>query len=315
MILFIIGALLVLFGIAWLVFGPSTYESTYDGDISIKWIGAAAALLGLVLALLSCFSVVGTRNVGVETVFGKPTGENHQAGLVFKAPWANITDIDATIQNDEYTKDRCIKVKIADGGTACVWLTDRWRINPDGADKVFMDYRKSDKDITDSVRSALVSTNIKASLNEVFGAYDPLDGAEIKPDMTAEEIANIKIALPDPMEFNKLVQENLENKIKGLGDLIDIQSITISFIELPEKTENRINQINAKALDTKLALQDIAIKKAQADGNKELAKSLQDPNVLVSRCLDALASGDIKAPAGFNCWPGAGGSVVIPGSK
>jgi hypothetical protein len=86
-------------------------------------------------------------------------------------------------------------------------------------------------------------------------------------------------------------------------------------VKLPDGTQNRIDQLNAKALDGKLALQDVAIKAAQASANEKLAASLKDPNVLVSKCLDGMISGEIKAPAGFQCWSGNAGSVVIPATQ
>lgn len=320
---FITSIILALIAAAWFFFAPGEHtgpsrnygagEVTYP---SVKPFGYVPAAIAVICFVLSCFAVVGTRNVGVPTVFGKPTGDTYGAGLQFKAPWVSVTDIDATIQPEEYKGDSCIKVKIADGGQACVTMAYRWRINPDGADSVYADYRNSDKEITDAVRSALVSTNIKAAINEVFGKYDPLSGAKLEPGMSPEELANAKInVVPDYDLFNTQIQANVAKKIAGLGDLIEIQSITISLVELPEATQTRINQFNAAVQQTKIALQEVATKAAQASGNRELAKSLQDPNVLVSKCFDALASGDFTAPPGFSCWPGSNGSVVIPATK
>lgn len=315
---FVIGLVfLLVFAIPVLVFVPRRLE-TSEGDIPAKFLfGLPLLFLALLLIGLSCLSKVDTRNVGVETVFGKPTGETHGAGLVVKAPWVSITDIDATVQVENYGPNNPINVKIADGGDADVYLSYRWRINPDGADKVFQDYRGSDLGITKAVRQALVSTNVKAAINEELGTYDPLaNTAVLGPDATAEEIAALKVnVVPDYKALNVAIQKNVEAKIKGLGDLIDIQSVTISGVKLPKTTQTRINAFNASVQNTKIALQEIQTKAAQADGNKQLAASLQDPNVLVSKCFDALAAGDFVAPAGFSCWSGGGSGVVIPSSK
>jgi regulator of protease activity HflC (stomatin/prohibitin superfamily) len=218
---------------------------------------------------------------------------------------------------ENYGPGNSINVKIADGGDADVYLSYRWRINPDGADKVFQDYRGSDLGITKAVRQALVSTNIKAAINEELGTYDPLSNTGVLgKDATPEEVAALKVnVVPDYKALNLAIQKNVEAKIKGLGDLIDIQSVTISGVKLPETTQKRINAFNASVQDTKIALQEVQTKIAQATGNNELAKSLQDPNVLVSKCFDALASGDFTAPAGFSCWSGGSGGVVIPAAK
>jgi regulator of protease activity HflC (stomatin/prohibitin superfamily) len=310
-VLFVLSIVVMLLSIGWFLFATS---KDYDGN-NWKPYGFIGVGLSLVLLLLSCFAVVGAKNVGVPTVFGKPTGETFNSGLNFKAPWVNVTDIDGTVKIREYFGDDCIKVKISDAGSACVSLSYRWRINPDGADVVYTDYRKSEDGIEEGVRKALVSTNIKAAINEVFGEYDPMQGAVITPDMTPQQVAALKITLPNLEEFNQKIKDNVEQKIENLGDLIDIQSVTISYLSLPTGTQERIDRINAKVADTKLAIADISIKKAQADANKELAASLQDPNVLVSKCLDGLIEGEIKAPAGFQCFPNSGSSVVIPSSN
>jgi regulator of protease activity HflC (stomatin/prohibitin superfamily) len=295
--------------------GASTRMEPVYKTVSLKPIGLFFIFLAIVPLIFSMFAIVGAKNVGVPTVFGKPTGGTYGSGLNFKAPWVSVTDIDATVQPEEYKGDSCIYVKIADAGSACVSLAYRWRINPDGADTVYSDYRNAENGVTEAVRSALVSTNIKAAINEVFGTYDPLEGADITSDMSPQEISNLKLVLPPLGEFNEAIKTNVEEKIKDLGDLIEIQSVTISYLKLPDSTQARIDKINAKVADTKLAIADVAIKKAQSDANKELASSLQDPNVLVSKCLDGMIEGEIKAPAGFQCFPNSGSSVVIPSAN
>lgn len=323
MILFIIGILALLLGLAWLKWGyvsPAWEEDRYAGRVThreksyrkLGWIGVA---LGAIAIILSCFTVVGARNVGVETFANAPTGRTMDAGLHVKAPWNSVTDIDGSIQPEEYRGDDCISVKIADGGTACVTISYRWRINAEGADTIYSDFRKSDTDITDTVRSALVSTNIKAAINEVLGKYDPLSGAGLDENMTPEELASLKVnVVPDYEQLNSDIQANVERKISDLGELIDIQSVTVSYLKLPDTTEDRINAFNQAVQNTRIALQEVATKEAQAEGNRVLAESLQDPNVLVAQCLDGLISGDISNQPGFSCW-GESGSVVIPGIK
>jgi len=293
--------------------GPERGETK---SFSLKGFGVVTLIITILFAVLASLTVVGTRNVGVPTVFNKPTGDNLGAGLHLKAPWASVTDIDATIQLEEYFGDSAVQVKIKDGGDALVGLSYRWRINPEAADQVFQDYRNSEVEINEAVRSALVTTNVKAAVNEVFGTYDPLANADIPEDATPAEIAAIDVnVVPDYQAFNEAIQENVEDKIKDVGDLVDIQSITLSSLKLPEATQVRINAFNAAVQNTKIANQEVATKAAQAEGNRQLAASLQDPNVLVSQCLDDLASGKVNAPAGYSCWPGDNGSVVVPSAR
>ncbi len=310
--MFITGMVFLIITLTWFAFVPKTVD--IEGDlVPLKIFGVIPLIIAGLLLVLSCFAIVGTRNVGVATVFGKPTGSTYGAGLHFKAPWTKITDIDATIHPEEYFGEHAISVKIADGGDAKIGVSYRWRINPAGASKVFADYRGSNLSIDDAVRKALVSTNVKAAINEEFGKFDPLeDSGKLTTDMTAEQLANLKVnVVPDYQALNLAIQRNVEEKIKDVGDLIEIQSVTISNLKLPHTTQTRINRFNNQVQDTRNALQEVATKKAQAEGNKKLADSLKDPNVLVSKCFDSLAAGDFTLPAGGSCWPG-GSSVVIP---
>ena len=57
---------------------------------------------------------------------------------------------------------------------------------------------------------------------------------------------------------------------------------------------------------------DIVTVTNEAAANKILAESVSsDPNVLVRECL-RLIDESKPLPAGFQCWPNSGGSIVIP---
>lgn len=330
MLWFIIALFVLAIGAFWFGINPTEHvddkskpirnsysaKTTYEKkEVSTRPLAVIVLFIGLVFLGLSMLTTVGTRNVGVVTSFNKPTGRVLDAGLHVKLPWQAVTDIDGSIQPEEYRGEECIKVKIADGGNACVTVAYRWRITENGADNAFMDYRNSDKDINDAVRDAVVSTNMKAAINEVFGQYDPLDGSELRPNMTPEELANAKVnVVPDYQAFNQKINENVEAKIADLGGVVEVSTVTVSGLDLPESTQLRINAFNQAVQNTKIALQDVATKAAQAEGNRQLAKSLRDPNVLVSKCIDGLISGEIENEPGFSCWQGGGG-VVIPGTK
>lgn len=327
---FICALILFLVGIAIFFVNPQAEvddkskpnTSPYSGrdydpkSVSLRWVAVFPVLLGLLFLLLSTITTVGPRAVGVPTVFGRTTGDTYGPGLHFKAPWVGVTDIDGSIQPEEYKGDDCITVKIADGGTACATLAYRWRINSDQGDEAYKDYNKSEDDITTAIRKAIVSTNVKAAVNEVFGQWDPLDGAELSADMTPQQLANAKVnVVPDYDQFNQDIQDNVEKKIADLGGLIDVESVTVSYVSLPEATQDRINAFNTAVQNTKIALQEVATKDAQAEGNRRLAASLKDPNVLISKCLDGLISGEIENQPGFSCSLGGGSAVVLPGTK
>lgn len=309
MILFVIALIVAV--IALLMLAVAALEK--DGGLMAGGVGVL--VVAIALYVLSSLAVVPTRNVGVPTEFGKPTGDTYGPGLHWKAPWIKVTDIDATVQTEEYKGEDCIYVRIADGTSACISMTYRWRIRPESADKIYQDYRNSDVEINDAVRKALVSTNVKASINEALADYNPLTlPNEIDSNSTPEELANIELdVVPDYDALNAEITALLNEKIEAVGDLIEVQQITVSYVKLSETTESKINQFVNAVQETRIALQRKATAAAEAAANEILADSLSnDPNVLVSKCLDLVADG-ASLPAGFQCWDGTGSAVVIPG--
>lgn len=309
---FYVAIFFAILGILGLLIGKVNNPDNPNRPFSFRPLGALFIVIALLFTALSSFTVVGSRNVGVEKFFNATTGRTLPPGPHFKAPWHNVTDIDGTIQPEEYTTGNPIWVKIGDQGEAKVALSYRWRINPAGADEIYKDYRNAE-DITEAVRKALVTTNIKAALNEELGTYNPLENVQIDASMTPSQIAKVTIPPIPFAQLNAAVKKNLETKIADLGGLIQVQSVTISYLQLPKSTQDKINEFNAKVQDSKNALIDIAIKSAQATANEKLAKSVDNsPNVLVSKCIDGLVEGSIQNQPGFSCW-GAGSAVVIPG--
>lgn len=93
--------------------------------------------------------------------------------------------------------------------------------------------------------------------------------------------------------------------------------MTIPVINFDQETQDRINRYQTEIGNTRIAEQRKLTATAEAAANSILAKSVSDqPNVLVSRCLDTLnemVSRGQAIPVGFSCWPGgsnAGGVIV-----
>jgi hypothetical protein len=63
----------------------------------------APFVLGVVVILMSTVTTVGTKDVGVVTTFGRPTGRDLDNGLHFKLPWQKVTELDGAINPDSYT--------------------------------------------------------------------------------------------------------------------------------------------------------------------------------------------------------------------
>lgn len=98
MILFIIGVVILIVAIAsfgWISCLPKTNK--YGQAVSHtkeKFAGVVAAILAVVLMVISCFVTIPTGYTGIMTTFGKVDNRTLEAGLNFKAPWQKIVKMD-----------------------------------------------------------------------------------------------------------------------------------------------------------------------------------------------------------------------------
>lgn len=252
-------------------------------------------LIGL-LFLTTSMTTVEAKHVGVVTEFGKEQPDTLGAGFHWKKPWAKVTELDSTIQTWEYAGKSAIDVVLADKNAASVSVTARWSVSDENANDVYAEFRGAD-DITDALGEAVVGTQLKAALFAVFADHD----LTAEDALTADELA-------------EKVQDVMDDKTKSK---VDIDSVTISKITPGEKLQSKIEAIQAQVAQTTIAEEKKATATAEAAANRILSESISnDPNVLVSKCLDMVAelpAGSL--PAGFQCWNNAGGSVVVPSAK
>ena len=247
-------------------------------------IAAVAGGLAIFVLILGSTTIVSTRNIGVVTTFGRP-GATLSNGLHIKAPWQSVTEMNGTIQIDNHTGEAATTVRLGNNSTANVDNSVRWRIQPAAADELFLDYREFD-----NVRDNLVTRELKAALNEVFSDFDPL-----APENS--EGANVQ-ALGDQ------VAEKLRTKV---GGQIEIINVIVPLVNYDQATQDRINALNVEKANTRVAEQRAKTAEAEARANGILAASVtNDPNVLVSKCLDAAREAQIS-PLG--CWPN---TTVVP---
>ena len=84
----------------------------------------------------------------------------------------------------------------------------------------------------------------------------------------------------------------------------------VPLVNYDEATQSRINALNVEKANTRIAEQRAKTAEAEARANEILARSVADnPNVLVSKCLDAAREASIS-PLG--CWPGTGAVPTVP---
>lgn len=249
-----------------------------------------ALLIGL-LFLTFGWAQVEAKHVGVATSFGKTAEQTLSSGFHWKAPWVKVTELDSTTQTYEYHGKSAIEVVLADKNAADISATIRWSVNDENANDVYAEFRGED-DITDALGDAVVSTQLKAALWTVFS----------KHDLTAEDAKSTD-------DLAGEVKTLLETKTNGL---VDIGDVTISKIAPGPALQNKIEEIQAQKSQTVIAEEKKLTAAAEAAANRELSASLDNnPGVLVSKCLDIVASG-ILLPVNFQCMEGSAGGVVIP---
>lgn len=267
---------------------------------------AAGASLGLAVLffVLSLFTVVPTRDIGIVTSFGKPVG-NLDNGIHVKLPWEKVKTLDGAIQTDSYLErngNDCTDIRIGNESTACVDNSIRWRIRLRAGETLYQDYRDMD-----NIRRSLVTRELTAALNEVLSDYNPL--SQIQDDSANPAGANLN-------EFSRQVAEKLRQQV---GDQIEVINVIIPLIHFDKPTQSKINLYQAEVANTRIAQQREKTAAAQARANDRLKSSVSNnPNVLVSQCLDTLnemVKENQKVPIGFSCWPGGSAtSVVLPKS-
>ncbi len=276
-------------------------RSTPDYRASYRMATHIALVVSALLLGLSSLTMVGTKTVGVVTSFGKPSGTPMDSGLHVKAPWAKVHKFDAAVQVDKYTSDKCVTVRMAGQTTACVSAVITWRIVPSEANVLYQDYKDFER-----VQSTLVGNNTTATLSKVFASYNPL--AQVAD---GKAIADT----PDVSGYAEPVKTALQ---EAVGTSIEVVSVTTPYIKYDDSTQKRVNDLQAEVANTRIAEQKKLTAQAEAAANEELSASVSnDPNVLVSKCIDLLASA-VQAgqalPNGFTCWPGTSVPPVAVGS-
>lgn len=296
-VLAIIFAVFALIGVGLLFASDSDAKAA---GIVVTCLAGVACVLTLIA---SSYAEVGTKTIGIETSFGKPVG-HLSTGLHWIRPWGSVTDMDEAVQVDNYTGQYCIDVRIADQQTACLVAKVRWQIKTSAADELFGNYKNS----TSGVQDGLLEPELSNVANTVFDSYDPI--ALLNSGIPSGSKGN-----PTVPQMGVLVKAAL---VKDIGKQINIVSLSTPTIQYDTTVQSRINSVLTQKANTQIAQQQIQTNTAQAKANQALEKSLSnDPNVLVSKCLDLqgemVAKGMQPVTSCFASSGGGGSTVVVPG--
>jgi regulator of protease activity HflC (stomatin/prohibitin superfamily) len=310
-LIFLVGALIG-FGVSFGIKNNTPDQYGRGSDIPTKsitrWISVVVAAIAFLLIFMDSFVSVGTKNLGVETVGGKPVGYLTN-GYHFVAPWVSVTELTNAVQTDTYASDgsdssktqggatdTCVHVRIARQGTACVNVSIRWQAKGSGIDYLFRNF-KNNNAITDN----LVLRDLQTAMNQEFVSYDPLgiDANGLNTNKSLSDIAT-----------------TVQTKMAGeVGTWIDVQSVNIPLLNFDNATQDKINALQQQVAATRVAAQQYLTNLQQAKANTALAQSVSNsPGVLVAKCLDILKEAVDKGqqlPAGFSCFGGSGTQIAV----
>lgn len=241
-----------------------------------------AGIVTLIVGALLCTTVVSTRNIGIVTTFGRPNGELSN-GFHVVAPWQDVTEMDGAIQLQQFTgrsfddHGDAVQVRLGNNSTAFVNVNINWRIDPGAAPQLFLDYRSFD-----NIRANLVDKQLQVAASHEFATFNPqqqTQGADL-PGIAAHIKGDVQTAV---------------------GDRIEIQQVFVPGIFYDGPTQDRINQFNIEAQNTKVAEQAVATAQQRKAANDLIAQSVtNDPLVIVAQCVNQSLEKN-QPPNG--CWP------------
>lgn len=265
-----------------------------------RLVGLSTVALGAVMVLAASVTQVQAKSVGVQVSFGKPVHE-FSPGLHWKSPWSRVVQMDGSTQIDDHLGDQRTEIRLGNQATGFVQNALRWKIRPEAAGELYAEYRGFD-----NIGPGLVNQELAAALNFAFSGYDPLTQAKAASgDTSASKISNDQVA--------DAVKARLVTRI---GDRIDIESVIIPKVDYDDATQQRINQLQQEIGNTRIAQQREQTAAAEAKANQTIANSVsEDPNVLVSKCLDQqremIEKGQSIPVGGLGCWPSSEKTPVI----
>lgn len=252
----------------------------------LRVFGVIGVIVTLIATALFSVTIVQARDVGVGVAFGKPT-QVYENGMHFKAPWTSVEILDGAVQNDIYTNENAVNVRLGNNSKARAETSIQWRLKTDDAINIYRDYRTFD-----NIRSNLVDRNFRTALNEVIADYNPLS-----PEETASGGADLS-------DLSSQVEERMTEKI---GKQVEVRAVNITLINFDEATQTRIDELQSEIARTRVAEQKQETSTAEAESNEILEESIS-PEVLTSKCLDIVeASG--QSPIG--CFPSGAGVQPI----
>lgn len=187
MLLTILAAILI--GAGLISFVASRFGSPIRPGFAVL-----AVLAGVAVLVGASYNQVPTRNVGIVTSFGKPTGATADPGVEWTKPWEDIDDWDASRNTFDRLGDRCLWVSVS-GGRACIPVQIEWSAKEGNAPADWAAYKEVDGiegGRFGTFTQRRVHPQMDAAITSVFttfnplGTVDPASGGVKAPDLNAQ---------------------------------------------------------------------------------------------------------------------------------
>jgi hypothetical protein len=309
-VLFIIGLIVVLIGLAGLGFSE---EPAGKGG------GLVAAIVGIGITISSFVTTVDARAVGLETSGGRYVGLV-PSGVHMTRPWSSVDDWSTrnqTIQFDEGEDDKDsdnfdneprITVKLANQSEMYVSGVLVWNVGASTVTKtdISEDQKEKIKALWAAYKSfgdmkkSFIRANAQTSATSVMGSYDPF---------ARDGNGNLKITTP--ADWSTLLTTDLKRRYADKG--IVLESFQVTRIDYDQKTQEKLSQINQEVVNTQIAAQ--KVKTAEQEALASKTRAAEASKDCLSFLRDMAEKDQIKnLPAGWQC-PGTQGPAVVGSTK
>lgn len=277
MILFILGILILIFGLI-AAFSMKEYKSV---------IITVATILATILVILSCVSYVPTGHTGIITTFGKVHDETSEEGLAIHAPWENIIKMDNREQRVAFTLQAFSK------DIQQVDIQGSINININKAVAMIL-YREVGTDYVNIFVTPRIQEDVKIVIAQ-YTAENLIENRQaasdaiyelIKSELTDKGINVISLALEN-VDFTDAFEAAVEAKQVATQEKQRAQTEQERMtMEEEAKAKRAVIVANAEAEKAKIAAQaDLEVVKIQAEASLFAGQREAEMNQRISEAL------------------------------
>lgn len=271
MALFVFSLLLVLAGIAVIVFGRHLHRFAVLAGIGL-------VVVAVLILLFSTVRVIPANTVSVPTTFGKVGAPLH-SGVHLVAPWTETNDFSLREQNlsmlrdpsdgDRETDDS-IDVIAKGGGSMKVDITVRFKLDASQVAELYRRYQS-----IDAIKESVVRSETREATRNVIGDFTAEEAYSTK---RAQISAELSTELEGRLAKNGLVlvAVNVRDVLPEQKVLDSINAILAARNEAAKAKEEQTKQVTEAETRRQVAEKDAEAKKVAAQGDADAARIAAD---------------------------------------